>query len=245
MAQWICTRCGSVFDKPKKYMAGSFVVELVLWLLMIVPGLIYSVWRLTTKAKACPACESREIIPLDTPEGRRIQGRERRSGHRPVAEPSWDRAVRNHLEEGGSRLRWRISLSLAASAKVSQLPSLSVSQGLFEAVGSTHDGTGRHRLRLARADEKNRSVDNALAMAHHACHQSRRLKPCEPLFGRPGVQTAVGVVDGYQSRIHDFWTHGTNGDSCGKGLTRVPTLGITFGGFLPRGALCAGLAERL
>jgi len=71
----ICTRCGSVFDKPKNYMGGSFGMELMLWLLLVLPGVIYSVWRLTTKAKVCPYCESREIIPLDTPEGRRIQGR--------------------------------------------------------------------------------------------------------------------------------------------------------------------------
>lgn len=69
----ICKRCRTTFEKPKRYMAGSFLTELFLWLLFIVPGLIYSIWRLTTKAKVCPSCESVEIIPLETPEGRRLQ----------------------------------------------------------------------------------------------------------------------------------------------------------------------------
>lgn len=69
----ICRRCGTIFEKPKRYMAGSFLTELFLWLLLVLPGLIYSIWRLTTKSKVCPACESAEIIPLNSPEGRRIQ----------------------------------------------------------------------------------------------------------------------------------------------------------------------------
>src|SRR5579864_4015167 len=69
----ICLQCGSVSERAVKTMQGSFLLECLLWLLFILPGVIYSVWRLTTKAKACPVCFSREIVPLDSPMGQKLQ----------------------------------------------------------------------------------------------------------------------------------------------------------------------------
>ena len=73
----VCTRCGSIFQQPRRHMSGNFLTEVFLWLLFIIPGLIYSVWRLTTKAKVCPSCGSKDIIPEHTPEGQRIASRVR------------------------------------------------------------------------------------------------------------------------------------------------------------------------
>ena len=64
----ICENCGHV-DKPKVITKGSFSVELVLWILLIVPGIIYSFWRLLTRYKGCAKCQSKEILPIDTPRG--------------------------------------------------------------------------------------------------------------------------------------------------------------------------------
>ena len=130
-------------------------------------------------------------------------------------------AVRYNLEEGCARLRRRIILPVAVAAKMLQVPRRPVVQRLFEAVSGTHHGTGRHRLRLARSEEENRSVDVALAMAHHARHQSRRLQPRQPLFGHAGVQTTVGLIDGNRG-IHDFWTHVEWQESCGKEIHERP-----------------------
>lgn len=69
-----CLRCRSTFSSPKKYVGGSFGAELILWLFFLLPGLIYSVWRLSSKADVCPACMSKDIIRLETPEGRRMLG---------------------------------------------------------------------------------------------------------------------------------------------------------------------------
>src|ERR1035441_5745873 len=69
-------------------------------------------------------------------------------------------------------------------------------------------------------------------MAYHARHQSGRLKPGEPLFGRPGVQTTVGVIDGNQG-IHVFGHTCSRRRSCEKGLTSVPTLGERFASVHP------------
>jgi hypothetical protein len=65
-AELYCQNCGTV-AKPKTLTRGSFIIEIFLWLLMIVPGLIYSLWRLTSKQKVCPRCEAPNMIPADSP----------------------------------------------------------------------------------------------------------------------------------------------------------------------------------
>jgi hypothetical protein len=45
---------------------------LLLWICFIVPGLIYSVWRLTTTAKVCSKCKSADIVDPDTPRGKKL-----------------------------------------------------------------------------------------------------------------------------------------------------------------------------
>lgn len=66
--KFICTICGYI-GKPKNITRGSFFIEIVLWFFFIIPGLIYTIWRLTTKGKVCPACGNLPMIPLNTPKG--------------------------------------------------------------------------------------------------------------------------------------------------------------------------------
>jgi len=74
MAKWmVCTQCESV-GKPKTRTKGSFFIEVVLWLAFIVPGIIYSLWRLTTKEKVCVACGAAALVPVGSPAGQRITG---------------------------------------------------------------------------------------------------------------------------------------------------------------------------
>jgi len=63
---WYCTQCGAVGNQ-KKYTKGSFGIEILLYLLMILPGLLYSVWRLTTKYAGCPKCQAANMIPVSSP----------------------------------------------------------------------------------------------------------------------------------------------------------------------------------
>ena len=58
--------------RPAKRVKGSFWIELILWLTFLVPGLIYSVWRLTSKEEICPECERPSMIPIDSPEAQRL-----------------------------------------------------------------------------------------------------------------------------------------------------------------------------
>ena len=72
MSQLICSNCGTV-GEPKTVTKGSLLIEIFLWLCLIVPGLLYSLWRLTSRHKACRACGSVNMVPLDSPVGKKLQ----------------------------------------------------------------------------------------------------------------------------------------------------------------------------
>ena len=61
-----CTSCGH--EGPAKSVTrGSILIEIVLWLCFIVPGLIYSLWRLNSKGKVCASCGHSTLIPTGSP----------------------------------------------------------------------------------------------------------------------------------------------------------------------------------
>ena len=65
----ICPNCGNI-GRPKTVVKGSILIEIILWCFFLVPGIIYSLWRLTTKHSACRYCGAPNLIPLDSPRGR-------------------------------------------------------------------------------------------------------------------------------------------------------------------------------
>jgi hypothetical protein len=67
----VCKSCGTVGD-GHTVTRGSLGIEIILWLCFILPGLIYSVWRHSSQFTGCDACGSREMIPVDSPIGKRI-----------------------------------------------------------------------------------------------------------------------------------------------------------------------------
>jgi|SRR3990172_10351963 len=69
--QYVCTVCGYV-GKPLYKVKGSVLIEILLWFFLI-PGLIYSIWRLTSgKQWLCPTCNNDSLIPVDTPTGQKL-----------------------------------------------------------------------------------------------------------------------------------------------------------------------------
>jgi hypothetical protein len=63
----LCTRClSTVF--PKTITPGSTLITIILLIFFFVPGVIYWIWRATSRYQICPACGSREIIPADSPQ---------------------------------------------------------------------------------------------------------------------------------------------------------------------------------
>jgi hypothetical protein len=62
----LCMQCGTV-AYMKRFMKGSLLTEIFLWLCALLPGLIYSIWRHTTVYWGCPQCDSPNVIPLTSP----------------------------------------------------------------------------------------------------------------------------------------------------------------------------------
>src|SRR5690348_8787871 len=60
-----CTQCGYM-GPPKRVTPGSIWIEVVLLFFMIVPALIYGVWRVSNRYDACARCGQRTIIPADS-----------------------------------------------------------------------------------------------------------------------------------------------------------------------------------
>lgn len=69
----ICERCGGV-GQPVNYTPGSFLIELLLWFMFCVPGVIYSLWRLSARRRGCPRCQG-VMIPVQSPGGAALYSR--------------------------------------------------------------------------------------------------------------------------------------------------------------------------
>jgi hypothetical protein len=70
----ICSACGTV-GAAQSVTKGSLLIEIVLWLCFLIPGVFYSIWRLSSRHKACAACGSQNLIPLDSPVGKQLQSK--------------------------------------------------------------------------------------------------------------------------------------------------------------------------
>jgi len=66
----ICAECGYV-GAPVSITPGTFLTEVALWCLFLLPGLIYSMWRLSGRHTGCPKCGGK-MIALSSPRGRKL-----------------------------------------------------------------------------------------------------------------------------------------------------------------------------
>ena len=71
MKELLCTQCLTQAP-PKIYTPGNSVLEVILWLFLLLPGLIYSIWRHTARYKGCRNCEGKTLIPLNSPRAREL-----------------------------------------------------------------------------------------------------------------------------------------------------------------------------
>jgi hypothetical protein len=67
----ICSACGSR-SMPIRPNKGHGLIELVLWLCLFIPGLIYSIWRRSGLSNRCGSCGSGDVIPVDSPRGQKL-----------------------------------------------------------------------------------------------------------------------------------------------------------------------------
>ena len=68
--EMLCTNCGYQ-GWPRTITKGNFGTELLLWLLFLLPGLIYLCWRHISRYEGCPECEA-IMIPIDSPVARKF-----------------------------------------------------------------------------------------------------------------------------------------------------------------------------
>ena len=68
VAAMVCPRCGW-YGYPVKRNPGSFWVLLFLFLLFLLPGIIYAVWMLVSDYVACGSCGAKELVEPGSPVG--------------------------------------------------------------------------------------------------------------------------------------------------------------------------------
>ena len=67
----VCAVCGNI-GNSKSETPGSMIIELILWLCFLIPGLVYSFWRLSARKTVCGVCGSPNMIPADSPKGKKL-----------------------------------------------------------------------------------------------------------------------------------------------------------------------------
>jgi hypothetical protein len=95
-----CPNCGSV-GYPEFRKSGSTLVEILLWLCGLLPGLIYSLWRVSSKRVVCASCDHSGTIPLDSRVAQAALAKlaatgTERSGDSPPAPPYYPRKNLSH-----------------------------------------------------------------------------------------------------------------------------------------------------
>ncbi len=72
MPKYVCPAC-ALTGNAIVIQKGSRKVEILLWCCLIVPGLIYTLWRQGTTKHYCRTCEV-EMISVKGPHGQRLTG---------------------------------------------------------------------------------------------------------------------------------------------------------------------------
>jgi hypothetical protein len=65
---FICESCGTLAT-PTTITKGSLGLEFLLWCFCLLPGMIYSAWRLSSRCRGCPSCGGK-MLKVDSPRGK-------------------------------------------------------------------------------------------------------------------------------------------------------------------------------
>ena len=74
MAEYICSSCGYE-GKAKRRKRGSAALEWALWLTLLFPGPLYSIWRRVGVSKECPHCHKETMLALNSSAGWAVKKR--------------------------------------------------------------------------------------------------------------------------------------------------------------------------
>ncbi len=68
----VCAQCGEI-RKPVTVTGGNLLIEIFLWCCFLLPGLLYSVWRLASRKKnCCPDCRIPSMVSVKSKVGREL-----------------------------------------------------------------------------------------------------------------------------------------------------------------------------
>lgn len=67
----ICSGCGAI-GEVTSYTPGSILIEIILWFCLLVPGLIYTIWRHSARHRVCARCGHKHLMPVGTPMGMKL-----------------------------------------------------------------------------------------------------------------------------------------------------------------------------
>lgn len=71
MKKFICRECGYI-GRKKSIRPGSSIIELILILTAVIPGIFYQLLRNAGKKEVCPQCNSQNMVPIDSPCGKKV-----------------------------------------------------------------------------------------------------------------------------------------------------------------------------
>lgn len=66
-----CPRC-HFRGAPLWKVRGTFALELLLYLFFVLPGIAYTIWRLSNKYTVCPECGEANMVPVTSPIAKRV-----------------------------------------------------------------------------------------------------------------------------------------------------------------------------
>lgn len=87
----ICAQCGFVGQK-ERFSRGNWVLEIFLWLMLFVPGTLYTTWRALNEYHACPICKNEDMTPLNSALGQKIATERERLG-KPISKNEFAQIV--------------------------------------------------------------------------------------------------------------------------------------------------------
>jgi len=64
--KYLCMECGCQRE-PMDVKRGLLVIEIFMWFLYILPGVIYSIWRRVRKQQVCPNCRYPSVVLTSSP----------------------------------------------------------------------------------------------------------------------------------------------------------------------------------
>jgi hypothetical protein len=67
----VCKAC-EMTGTPRSITPGSMGMEVLLWLCFLLPGMLYSTYRISKRYKGCAHCGSADIVPIESPAGQNI-----------------------------------------------------------------------------------------------------------------------------------------------------------------------------